>query len=148
MAGVTTSSFSLLINGAGTTFFNSGRGLRQGCPLSPYLFILVMEGLSQALIEARRTLSFHGISFGTQTILTHLLFVDDVLIFCHCALADCQSLKDILNNFSTTTGMVINDKNMPSIFLLFVKSSTPCSTIIFLSHSKRLMRASCIWVMP
>jgi hypothetical protein len=71
MAGVTSASFALLINGAGTTIFKYGRGLKQGYPLFPYLFIMVMEGLSRALIEARRTqCAFHGISYGAQTTLT------------------------------------------------------------------------------
>jgi hypothetical protein len=49
MSCVVSTSFSVLINGEATNFFKSGRGLRQGCPLSPLLFILVMEGLSLLL---------------------------------------------------------------------------------------------------
>jgi hypothetical protein len=61
-----------------------------GCPLSPYIFILVMEGLSQALLEYHRTCAFHGITFGPLKV-SHLLFVDDVLNFCHCVVADARS---------------------------------------------------------
>ena len=54
MCCVTTVSFSVLINGAASPFFHAERGLRQGCPLSPLLFLLVAEGLSCLLLEAHR----------------------------------------------------------------------------------------------
>jgi len=63
-------SFAILINGVATPFFHAKWGLRQGCPLSPLLFLPVAEGLSRALLEAKRFIS-----------LTHSFFVDDVLIF-------------------------------------------------------------------
>jgi hypothetical protein len=56
------------------------RGLRQGCPLSPYLFLLVAEGLSRAIQEAKRNKVIKGIRIGGEEHLTHLLFVDDVLL--------------------------------------------------------------------
>ena len=46
-------SFALLINGVASTFFKSGRGLRQGCPLVPLLFLIVVEGLGRALLAAK-----------------------------------------------------------------------------------------------
>jgi len=49
MACVTTISFAILINGPRSSFFKSGQGLRQGCPLSPLFFLLVVEGLSRAI---------------------------------------------------------------------------------------------------
>jgi hypothetical protein len=49
LACVNSASFVVLVNGEATEFFRSGRGLCQGCPLSPLLFILVMESLSLLL---------------------------------------------------------------------------------------------------
>jgi hypothetical protein len=63
MGCVTITSFAVLINGSTSNFFKSSRGLRQGFPLSPYLFLLVVEGLSRAISEARRLL-VHGFLMG------------------------------------------------------------------------------------
>jgi len=108
MSCISTVSFSVLINGAASPFFHAERGLRQGCPLSPLLFLLVAEGLSRAIIEAKRTGRFSGILIGEQLAITHLLFVDDVLIFCSGDRRDTRVLKEILNLFSKATGMDIN----------------------------------------
>eukprot|EP00253_Pinus_taeda_P024520 PITA_24520 len=54
MGCITSVSFAVLINGAASPFFKGQRGLREGCPLSPLLFLLVAEGLSQLLLKAKR----------------------------------------------------------------------------------------------
>jgi hypothetical protein len=54
------------------------RGLRQGCPLSPLLFILIVEGLSRIIKEAEGNGSLKGVSIGASCNITHLLFVDDI----------------------------------------------------------------------
>ena len=76
-----TVSFSVLINGTSSGFFQSFRGLRHGDPLSPYLFVIVMEALSCLLKRAKEggfllgwQLSGRG---GVGVEITHLLFADD-----------------------------------------------------------------------
>ena len=51
---ISTTTFSILINGTPTGFFNNSRGLRQGAPLSPYLFVIGMEALSRLILRAVR----------------------------------------------------------------------------------------------
>jgi len=80
MACVSFVSLAVLVNGEATKFFRSGRGLRQGCPLSPLLFILVMESLSLLLKSSQREGSLTRIKVSRLTKILHLLFVDDVLL--------------------------------------------------------------------
>lgn len=108
MSCITTVSFSVLINGAASPFFHLERGLRQGCPLSPLLFLLVAEGLSRALKEATRQGSLKGIPVAQNIFITHLLFVDDVLILCSSSVRDAVTLGGILDLFSKATGMEVN----------------------------------------
>jgi len=108
MSCISTVSFSVLINGAASPFFHAERGLRQGCPLSPLLFLLVAEGLSRAITDAKHNGHFQGIQVAPNLNITHLLFVDDVLIFCSGSRGDTRALKEILDLFSKATGMEIN----------------------------------------
>ena len=82
---ISTASFSMLVNGTSTGFFQSSRGLRQGDPLSPYLFVIVMEVFSCFLKRAVDGGFLLGCRVkgrseeGVQ--ISHLLFVDDTLVF-------------------------------------------------------------------
>lgn len=64
MQCITTVSYSILINGEPTTFFNPKAGLRQGDPLSSYIFILCMEALSTTLTKAQETKEIHGLKIS------------------------------------------------------------------------------------
>eukprot|EP00253_Pinus_taeda_P006367 PITA_06367 len=108
MACLTSPSFSILINGSATPFFHSERGLRQGCPLSPLLFLLVMEGLSRLMDSAKRAGDIGGLRISDLCYLTHLLFVDDVLILLDGSVRDSRTFSKILQLFSAATGMLPN----------------------------------------
>ena len=80
MGCISSSTFAVLVNGMPTNFFPASRGIRQGCPLSPLLFILVIEGLSLLISDARRHGLICGVKITSSLALTHLLFVDDVIL--------------------------------------------------------------------
>jgi hypothetical protein len=71
--------FSMLVNYSSIGFFSISRGLRQGDPLSPLLFLIVMEVLGR-LISTRGLLLGFSMEIGID--ISHLLFADDTLIFC------------------------------------------------------------------
>ena len=77
---VTSANIAVLINGEPSTFFRSKRGLRQGCPLSPYLFLMIMEALSILLTKSFTEHKISGIKVSNLIKIVHLMFVDDVLL--------------------------------------------------------------------
>ena len=83
---ISTTSFSVLINGSPAGFFQSTRGLRQGDTISPYLFVLGMEALSCLINRAVRGGFLTGCRLrgrgGNGIQVSHLLFADDTLVFC------------------------------------------------------------------
>ena len=105
MSCISTVSFVVLINGATSPFFHVERGLRQGCPLSPLLFLLVAKGLSCFLKKELEEGDFKGISISTNLVITHLLFVDDILIFYDGSRRSLQTLRHGLELFHIATGM-------------------------------------------
>eukprot|EP00253_Pinus_taeda_P008165 PITA_08165 len=116
MGCVTSVSFAVLINGAASPFFKGQRGLRQGCPLSPLLFLLVAEGLSRLLMEAKREGLIKGLEVAVNLFISHLLFVDDILLFTNGSLNEVKELKVILDIFMKATGMQINFRKSHFIF--------------------------------
>lgn len=102
-------SFAVLINGATSPFFHSERGLRQGCSLSPLLFLLVAEGFIRFLKLACLEGEFKGIAISQVLSITHLLFVDDILIFSDGSRRSMGTLIRGLELFHIATGMAINE---------------------------------------
>eukprot|EP00253_Pinus_taeda_P031947 PITA_31947 len=96
MACITTPTFSVLINGSAFQLFHSERGLRQGCPLSPLLFLIVMDALSRLIDSAKGNGDYSGLRITDDCFLTHLLFVDDVMIFLDGSIRDSRAGRLVL----------------------------------------------------
>ena len=109
---ISTARFSILVNGCPSGFFPSSRGLRQGDPLSPLLFVIVMEALSHLLDRAVRERLFLGFSVGmlaaNPLTVSHLLFADDTLIFCSADSEQISNLRYVFTCFEAVSGLKIN----------------------------------------
>ncbi|RVW17085.1 LINE-1 reverse transcriptase-like [Vitis vinifera] len=107
-----TAKFSVLINGAPAGFFPSSKGLRQGDPISPYLFILGMEVLSALIRRAVQGNYISGCRLrgrgGEEIMVSHLLFADDTIIFCEASKDQLTHLGWILAWFEAASGLRIN----------------------------------------
>ncbi|KAL0286587.1 UNVERIFIED_CONTAM: Retrovirus-related Pol polyprotein from type-2 retrotransposable element R2DM [Sesamum radiatum] len=106
---VTTTSYSVCINGAPHGFFRGARGLRQGDPMSPFLFVLVMEVLTLMLrqrIEQNGGFSYHWRCEAVQ--LFQLSFADDLLLFSKAEPNSIQLFKDGLIDFAELSGLQAN----------------------------------------
>ena len=71
MGCVSSSCFAVLVNGSPSDFFLASRGLRQGCPLSPLLFILIMESLSRIILDAQHKGCIKGFRYSPLLSITH-----------------------------------------------------------------------------
>ena len=110
-------SHSVLINGAAYGSIKPSRGLRQGDPLSPSLFLLCTEGLSAIIHEAVRNHSFTSISIcRSSPSVTHLFFADDNILFCKANSDECQELKLILQMYENASGQKINTEKSSIFF--------------------------------
>ncbi|GJW84185.1 hypothetical protein Tco_0157330 [Tanacetum coccineum] len=107
MECVTTTSFSISINGSLHGYFKGRRGLRQGDPLSPYLFTLVMEVLTLMLrrrIQASDLFTYHR--HCSKLELVNLCFADDLFLFSHGDVNSTKVIMDSLEEFKNVSGLV------------------------------------------
>lgn len=109
MECVCTVSYSFLINGAPQGFVLPTRGLRQGDPLSPYLFILCTEVLSGLCLQAQANGSLQGVKVARNCPpINHLLFADDTMFFCRSNVTSCTTFLSILSRYEQASGQCIN----------------------------------------
>ena len=117
-------SFSLLINGSPAGFFTSNRGIRQGDPLSPYIFVLVMEYWSIQIEIALASVKTdtirrdaHKALVKIETIrrdahnsVSHLMFADDMLVFLKASKTSMLTLCTMLEDLKQNTELTINNQ--------------------------------------
>ncbi|KAL0291138.1 UNVERIFIED_CONTAM: Retrovirus-related Pol polyprotein from type-2 retrotransposable element R2DM [Sesamum radiatum] len=132
---VTTPSFSVCLNGAPHGFFKGARGLRQGDPMSPFLFVLVMETLTlliQQLIEQNGAFSYHWKCEAIR--LFQLGFADDLILFSRADANSIQLFKDGLTVFSELSGL---QANLAKSHLILSRSAAPPETLSLLFWDSR-----------
>lgn len=109
-ACISSPTFSVVINGQPSQKFKSSKGIRQGCPMSPYLFVIAINELYIALNEALATHHLQGISLRPNCPSIHsLLFADDLLVCGHATLKEAHTmanLKPILCFFWSNSKLV------------------------------------------
>ena len=99
-ACISSPTFSVVINGQPFAKFRSDRGIRQGCPLSPYLFVSAINELSISLQDAMENKYLQGITLGPNCPRIHsLMFADDLLICGEATLQEAVAMKQILDTF-------------------------------------------------
>ncbi|KAJ0628056.1 putative RNA-directed DNA polymerase [Helianthus annuus] len=102
---------SILVNGSPTGEFQYRRGLRQGDPLSPFLFIVAMEGLHILMERAKNASMFSGVKLpGNGPYVTHMLFADDSIFIGEWKEENIMNLKRILRIFHLASGLKVNPR--------------------------------------
>ncbi|GJU49071.1 RNA-directed DNA polymerase, eukaryota, reverse transcriptase zinc-binding domain protein [Tanacetum coccineum] len=93
-------SFSVCVNGESHRFFKAKRGLRQGDPVSPYLFTIVMEVFTLMLkrqINNEKRFKYH---WGCRNMeIVNLCFADDLMMFCHGDMISASVLRRAMDEF-------------------------------------------------
>jgi hypothetical protein len=138
MSCASTVSYSILVNGKPAGHITPTRGIRQGDPLSPYLFLLVAEGLSSLLTRAVENGSISGVPTSASGLkLSHLFFADDSLLFCQTNFQECCNLMQVMTVYEQASEQKLNtgktsiffSKNTGGAFRRFITNSVGISTI-------------------
>jgi hypothetical protein len=105
MSLVSSVSFSVLFNGTPLEEFRPSRGLRQGDPISPYLFLIAAEGLSGLLKQSHQSSHLQGLKVApTAPTVNHLLFADDSLLLFKASDEGAMEIKELLEQYCNASG--------------------------------------------
>lgn len=106
---IKTVTYKFCVNGSLIGPINPRKGLRQGDPLSPYLFLLCVEGLSNAIDDASSSGLIHGCQISpTAPVISHLLFADDSFLFFRGTTEEALNIKELLINYEQSSGQCVN----------------------------------------
>jgi len=116
MACVSNVRYVVIINSFPTRYFGVGRGLRQGCSLSPLLFILAMDVLNYKTKNACMEGEFNSLKVGSGIRISHSSFVDDILIFGMISRMVWATLHYIFFKFGRASGLLMNNNKLVILF--------------------------------
>ncbi|CAN6679166.1 unnamed protein product [Malus baccata var. baccata] len=123
MGCVSSVKFAVILNGQLGKKFAPSRGLRQGNPLSPYLFLMVGEVLSSLIQVAVEKKLIDGVRLGvTGPVLSHIFFADDTLVFMRADEKNCRHLVKLLRDYCDASGQEVNLQKSSVYF----GANTPC----------------------
>ncbi|KAA3485773.1 reverse transcriptase [Gossypium australe] len=109
MKCITTASYAVIVNGSRGFSFQPSRGLRQGDPLSLFLFLICSEGLSALMRSAKTSGLIKGAKASRRgPAIYHLLFVDDCILFGEATESGANILKEILKEYANCSGQCVN----------------------------------------
>eukprot|EP00253_Pinus_taeda_P030885 PITA_30885 len=108
MSLISSTFFSILINGIPSRPFSPSRGIRHGDPLSPFLFVLMVEGLDRHIKQALLSRQLKGLSIHNLPAISHQQFVDDNMLFGYPSVQEASLFKSLLNDFLEASGTSIN----------------------------------------
>ena len=117
-------SYNFVVNCSIVYSIRPERGLRQGAPLSPYLFLLVQDILFHMLAKVVRLKDISGIQLRRNSpLLSHLFFANDSIVFLNANSKDCLNLLSILSDYSAASGQLVSLSKSGIIFSANVLSS-------------------------
>ncbi|KAL9661428.1 hypothetical protein QQ045_026252 [Rhodiola kirilowii] len=101
-------SYSIMINGEMNDFFEGKRGIRQGDPLSPFLFTIAMECLSRMLQRLNKADGFYHHPKCHRIKLSYIMFADDLIVFSSGRQSAISDIKRVVSQFLKCSGLAIN----------------------------------------
>lgn len=116
MACITTASYTFNVNGDLTSPFQAKKGLRQGDPISPYLFVICMEYLNRCLMQLTKNSEFRYHPRCKRLNLMHICFADDLLLFSKGDVGSVTQLFEAFKLFSSASGLKANQSKSSIYF--------------------------------
>jgi hypothetical protein len=114
---ISSSSLAILVNGERLEDFAPSRGIRQGDPLSPNIFILCMKYLAYLICDEADKGNWTGVkTLRDGTSFTHLFFADDLILFAKATKKNCTTINRVLDAFCSASGQKV-DLDKSKIFL-------------------------------
>ena len=114
---VTTPSMKLLWNGEEAGVINPSRGVRQGDPMSPFLFVLCMEKFAHMIQERINANNWAPIKLGKNgPPISHLFFADDVILFAEASIHQAMEVKNCIDKFCEASGLKVNERKTRVFF--------------------------------
>ncbi|KAL3812349.1 hypothetical protein ACJIZ3_013617 [Penstemon smallii] len=139
MTCVTSVTYSFILNGSQVSFVRPERGIRQGDPLSPYLFLFCAESLSALIYQEEMRGHLCGVAVSPNAPrISHLLFADDTLILCQATAEAAYCVQNILYSYGLASGQDINYDKSSVVFTRDTREEDIASILGYLPIRREL----------